>query len=414
MSFRFRKRTGSILAVSLMIGVVLASVLPASASRRADCSQESIGEIPLIDLGTGTYKGAEGGLYAGGLNVAPTAHQDLGVSLTSHVGPRAASGEPDAEGRIGFMSVGVSITNDDWEVFEALLSSTSGINPQLTLVDGGVSGHPIHVWLNPTDFPWGYLADQVAAAGLTKPQVQVAWIMLPGRPPPPPPFPDFQEGYRDQLKTVLAILKAEYPNLLLAYLSSHQWAGYGTGVIVEPGNGYEHGFGVKWTIEDQIEGDSTINANPALGPMVAPWIAWGPYTWADGVNPRSDGLTWVCSDFKPDGNHPTEAGSLKVAGMLLDFLSSDTTSVRWFLGEGAAPPVPITTLAVPTTTAVTTIETTTTGTSVESPSTTGARPTTTAVALPQTVAPSPSWPWMVVGGAVALLAVGLLMSRRGQ
>jgi hypothetical protein len=314
------------------------------------------------------------------------------------------------------MSVGVSNTNDDWEVFEGVVSSTEGINPQVVLVDGGVSGHPIHVWLSPTDFPWGYLEDQVADVGLTKAQVQVAWIMLPGRPPQPLPFPARQEEYRDQLKVVLAILKAEYPNLLLAYISSHQWAGYGTGVIVEPGNGYEHGFGVKWTIEDQIEGDPAINANPALGPMLAPWIAWGPYTWADGVIPRSDGLTWECSDFRPDGTHPSEAGSLKTAGMLLDFLSSDSTSVGWFLGEGADPPTPLTTLALAPTTTAAVAETTTTdtATTTETPTTTRVRPTTTAIAQPAVEETGLRWPWFVVGGAVAFLALALLLSRRGQ
>ena len=29
-------------------------------------------------------------------------------------------------------------------------------------------------------------------------------------------------------------------------------------------------------------------------------MAWGPYLWADGEVPRSDGLQWFCSDFASD------------------------------------------------------------------------------------------------------------------
>ena len=59
---------------------------------------------------------------------------------------------------------------------------------------------------------------------------------------------------------------------------------------------------------------------------MAPWIAWGPYLWADGLRGRSDGLVWACADFMEDGVHPSASGRDKVAKMLLDFLHTDPTA----------------------------------------------------------------------------------------
>ena len=68
-----------------------------------------------------------------------------------------------------------------------------------------------------------------------------------------------------------------------------------------------------------------------------PWMAWGPYIWADGTNPNPDGLTYACSDLQDDGTHPSRAGQEKIAQMLLAFFKSDTTTRPWFVA-GASPP----------------------------------------------------------------------------
>jgi hypothetical protein len=67
----------------------------------------------------------------------------------------------------------------------------------------------------------------------------------------------------------------------------------------------------------------------------APWIAWGPYLWADGTTPRSDGLTWAASDFAADGTHPATSGRTKVADMLVTFFLNSPYTKCWF-GTGCA------------------------------------------------------------------------------
>jgi hypothetical protein len=69
----------------------------------------------------------------------------------------------------------------------------------------------------------------------------------------------------------------------------------------------------------------------------APWIAWGPYLWADGLNPRSDGLIWDQRDvLSSDGTHPSTFGQQKVATMLLDSLLASPFSRTWFRGACVA------------------------------------------------------------------------------
>ena len=71
---------------------------------------------------------------------------------------------------------------------------------------------------------------------------------------------------------------------------------------------YESGFAVKWMVANQIAGDS-LNFDPGQGPVEAPWLSWGPYLWADGMEPRSDGLAWPCEYFQSDGTHPNASAS---------------------------------------------------------------------------------------------------------
>ncbi|HXF99850.1 MAG TPA: T9SS type A sorting domain-containing protein, partial [Bacteroidota bacterium] len=146
-------------------------------------------------------------------------------------------------------------------------------------------------------------------------------------------FPRHAQILDSQFVLIARILKQFYPNIRLAYWSSRIYGGYATTTLNPEPYAYESGFAVKWTITRQINGDTALRyADPQPR---APWLAWGPYLWADGLVPRSDSLIWLCDDFVPsDRTHPSTSGRMKVAQMLLRFFKNDSTTRRWFLRAG--------------------------------------------------------------------------------
>src|SRR6185503_16097126 len=99
-------------------------------------------------------------------------------------------------------------------------------------------------------------------------------------------------------------------------------------------------FAIKRVIAQQLAGDPALNYDAANGAVVAPWLSWGPYLWADGLNARSDGLTWACSELNSsDGTHPSSTGRLKVADSLLAFVRRDPATAPWYAtGVVGVPP----------------------------------------------------------------------------
>ena len=65
----------------------------------------------------------------------------------------------------------------------------------------------------------------------------------------------------------------------------------------------------------------------------SPWLAWGPYLWANGTNKRDDGLFYERDDLGGDGTHPSATGARKVAKQLLEFFKTDATAKSWFVGS---------------------------------------------------------------------------------
>jgi len=301
----------------------------------ADCTLTSTGMVPVNDLGTGTYKGELGGLYPNGQNNPPPAHLSAGIDIaTNQIKPLDASGAVDlANGKIVLISVGMSTTFPEFGHFVPLANSDPAKNPQLVIVNGAQSGKDAPKWTDPQAPPWSTVNSLLAINGVTPAQVQVAWIKeARGSPNSLGAFPVHAQVLRSDLEAIARSLKTNYPNIKIAYFSSRTraYTNYPLAESPEP-FAYESAFSVRWAIEDQLNGAANLNFDPEKGPVVAPWMAWGPYLWADGTNPRSDGFVWLCSDLGGDFTHPSPSGSDKVAHELLAFFKTHPTATPWFL-----------------------------------------------------------------------------------
>lgn len=310
-------------------GLLLALVLSAVAAG-ADCAKTTTGMIPLNDLGDGTYQGFPGGLYPGGVNMRPAAHDAAGLLRAAQVVPRDAAGQPAPGGRIVFLSIGMSNATQEFSVFQQLAQADPARNAAVEVVDGAQGGQAAEDMVDPNAPYWGFVLQRLQQQGVTPAQVQVVWLQNANR-NPTAPFPQHAQNLRVQLGQILHNVQGHFPNTRIGYLGSRTYAGYAAGPLNPEPYAYEQGFALKWLIQDQILGLPTLNHDPAKGPVWAPWLAFAAYTWADGLSPRSDLLTWECQDFQNDGTHPSPSGRLKVATMLLDFVHTDATARSWYL-----------------------------------------------------------------------------------
>jgi hypothetical protein len=306
-----------------------------------DIPETDVPMVPLNDLGTGTYLGVEGGLYGNGSNVMPPDHDAAGVSLAQGIGPLDSNGNPDPNGSYALLAIGVSVTRTIMDQFQPMETADPVLNSKLKIVNGAINAVTAPDWADPNSGAWQTVLNfYLPYQGLTAQQVVAAYVHMPhpGK-GPGDIFPADQEDQETDLISILQNLHTYFPNLKLAYLSSPYYGGYaaqGRG-YVEP-NPYESGFAFSTVILDQINGDPDLNYNPDNGPIMAPWISWGPYLWANGLNPRSDGLVWSCQDLNPDGTHPsTPLGRDKTAGLVVTFFKTEDTTTLWYLNSEGKP-----------------------------------------------------------------------------
>ena len=294
--------------------------------------------IPLNDLGPAPYDyGYIGGLWDDGTNTIPADHAAAGLHRASLIQPLDANGHPSPDGRIGFVVAGFQETSMIADAFAEMTRDDPRVRHDIVFVNGAFAGADAVHWANDH-----LVFDRVRNvplrdAGLTEQQVQAAWVELADDNPYLPLPIQYGDAYvlKSNIAGALRAMKKRWPNLQVAYLSSRVYGGYATTNWNPEPYAYEGGLSVRWIILGQITWmrtggiwDTRISSLD-YEKGVAPWVTWGPYLWANGTTPRSDGLTWQRDDFAADGETISQQGAKKAAGMLLDFMMHEPTA-QWF------------------------------------------------------------------------------------
>jgi len=344
--------------------------------------------IDLMDMTSSqNYLGFQGGLYEGVKNTPPPDHDTAGTAAAAQIQARDQSGTPSVSGAIVFLGIGMSNASEEFSSFasKAMDPNTSGVNHTTLAVENGASGAATACYWTVaqgqittnvcpdakgvlTDNQYDRVRDSVLATATTAPsakpgcggppnptpclteeQVQVLWIKNAN---PRPGVANertlcdasvsgcvndtFTEAilYESQLGQIIRAAKSRYPHLQQVFLSTRIYAGYATdGLNPEP-YAYEYGFSAQKLIEAQVLQERGGSQDPVAGNMsytngTAAWTAWGTYLWANGTIARSDGTTWLSSDFQSDGTHPNATGTAKVVTLLMNFYTTSAYT-PWF------------------------------------------------------------------------------------
>jgi len=396
-AMRFRFVTSALLAASV-------AAVPALADTCTTAPWPPLAGVPpLTDFPPGyLYLGAYPGYLYAGSNLVPPDHDADGRTLASGIVPRDTGGAPcsapaaaaAAGCRVAFLSIGFSNNTIEFcggdgiggdpddpaatacplptaavpylqaESFIAQALADPAVNHStVVLVDGAKGGVTYSDW-DPTVSGYGEydrVRDQILIpSGLSEAQVQSIWVKD-GEAAPSVSLATGALGHPPEavleersLGNIMRAIRLRYPNARQVFVSSRIYGGYAN-TAAPPNNlnpepyAFEQGFSIKWLVDSQIQQVRGGAPDPNAGnldyrSLASPWIAWGPYLWANGTTPRADGLVWENRDFRypystgagvNECTHPSVHAEAKVGSMLLQFMKTSPYTA-WFLAPPAA------------------------------------------------------------------------------
>src|SRR5688572_2910588 len=227
------------------IAPLLAIATLATAAAAQNCDRASTGVLPLDDLRDGSYLGFEGGLYPGGVNRCPPAHQAAGEAIAARIVPLDAAGLPAADGRVVVASLGFSLASMPFVYLIQLAATDPRVAAAVTLANCAFPGKDVTELADPDSDYWATtVPGQLALAGATAEQVQVAWLLVGDR-VQALPFPGHVDDLEAKFVAITRNARAAFPHLRLCFVSSLPWLGYSVAPEGSEPYYFEQGFAQK-------------------------------------------------------------------------------------------------------------------------------------------------------------------------
>ncbi len=313
--------------------LMMALMMSFNVNAQKNCNTNYTSFIPLNELGSGYFRGFQGGLYANGSNSPQFQYlQDL-KDISASIQPLDDNGNPSSNGKIVMIGVGASNPRTEFQAFQNILDTFGNKNPKLIAVNTCIGGQGVQKMNAISDNYWKTADKTMDSMGLYNLQVQVAWIETEHTASADSAFPSGPRSLVNDMKQLLITLKSKYPNLKICYLSARAYAGWvdnSNGRGLEFPRDYYNGWAMKWLIDSASQSAAGYeykgqNAN-------IPMPAYSTYNWTNGEQVRQDGFSLDCDlDIGGDGLHLTSAGEMKIGLEIFKFFSQNNISSTWFL-----------------------------------------------------------------------------------
>jgi hypothetical protein len=293
---------------------------------------DTVGNIPLNDLGKNTYHGYQGGLFPGGLN-HPSNTGDYASDLLKtckNIVPLDTFGNPSANGKIVFLSLGGSTGGHNMKALKDKTEGNPETNPSLLLLKGnnGKKTASLNSQMDPNNSYWNHVTQIITGgAHSSYRQVQIIYVEADDSSKSNIMFPKRALTVKADLQECFRVYLKKFPNLKVVYLLARTRTFGNQELFNREPSPYYFGWGCKWAIEDQING---VHGTEYKGKnAVSPMITWGFYQWADSLPRTTDGFFWRQSETR-DGLHGTDAGVDTLSNRFQNFLLTDRYAKNWY------------------------------------------------------------------------------------
>lgn len=298
----------------------------------ASCSRESdfVEPVPVVPQGTGniplndpdlfTWNGEQSGLYPWGNEMISNDYQSFYASVSQSIHPSSFSGLRTSHPKVVVLGIGGSTPGILFNGFIHAQQNDPGFGSDLLFINGGINAMDLSDLLDPATNYWNNMETLLNNNAATAEDVQVMFCVEDNLRSVDTSFAR-ATLLKDNYIQLMEIIRNHYPNCKLFLVADRAYSGYTDDPHHHEPIGYLNGWGVKLFVEDYINGEL---------PQY-PVINWLDYYWADGENPRWDGLTYSQSDFSgPAYVHIKQEKADEITAVTHEKLKADPSASYWY------------------------------------------------------------------------------------